>query len=56
MSINDNYLLKPFENSNVQCFGLVESEGTSSKSSMFKTKANCQESLGMTEISMVLLG
>lgn len=48
--------MKHFENGNVQCFGLVESEGTSSKLSMFKAKANSQESLGMTEISKVLLG
>jgi len=48
--------VKHFENGHVQRFGVVESEGTSSKQSKFKAKANSQESLGMTEISKFLLG
>lgn len=48
--------MKHFENGNVQYFGFVESEGTSSKQSVFKAKANSQESLGMAEIPQFLLG
>lgn len=41
MNINDSFLLKHLDNGNALCFGLVESEGTSSKQSLFKSKADC---------------